>query len=158
MLQIYPIILEFVTDIASLVPRIAHHDPDLARQLRRSSSSVALNVAEGMHARGRSKTAAYNVALREMRESYAALEVSVRLGYVAPLSGELERRIAQIEEQLEMLDSDLTAIKQTAMWNLKLMVDQEAAKGNDLITDMVRRLKRDILVASNRLDALRPPE
>ena len=37
------------------------------------------------------------------------------------------------------------------------MVDEEAAKGNDLIKDMVRRLKRDILVATNRLDALRPP-
>ena len=29
-------------------------------------------------------------------------------------------------------------------------------KGKDLIKDMVRRLKRDILVATNRLDALRP--
>jgi hypothetical protein len=37
------------------------------------------------------------------------------------------------------------------------MVDQEAAHGKDLIRDMVRRLKRDIVVATNRLDALRPP-
>jgi len=36
------------------------------------------------------------------------------------------------------------------------MVDDEAAKGTDLIKDMVRRLKRDILVSANRLDALRP--
>jgi hypothetical protein len=40
---------------------------------------------------------------------------------------------------------------------LKVMVDQEASQGKDLIRDMVRRLKRDIVVASNRLDALRPP-
>ena len=31
-----------------------------------------------------------------MRESYAALEVSVRLGYLAPLPEELERRVAHI--------------------------------------------------------------
>jgi len=41
------------------------------------------------------------------------------------------------------------------LWKLKSMVDEEAANGKDLIRDMVRRLKRDILVASNRLDALR---
>jgi hypothetical protein len=42
MLQIYPVILSFVADVAELTPRIAHHDPDLARQLRRASSAVAL--------------------------------------------------------------------------------------------------------------------
>ena len=96
MLQIYPIILEFVADVGLLVPRIAHHDPDLAWQLRRASSSVALNTAEGMHARGRSKTAAYNVALREMRESFAALEVSLRLGYLPSLDASVENRIQRI--------------------------------------------------------------
>jgi hypothetical protein len=31
------------------------------------------------------------------------------------------------------------------------------ATGKDLVRDMVGRLKRDILVATNRLDAIRPP-
>ena len=96
MFRIYPVILTFVADIASLVPRIAHHDPDLARQLRRSSASVALNVSEGMYARGRSRTACYNIALREMRESYAVLEVAVRLGYLPTLCTELERTAQHI--------------------------------------------------------------
>jgi hypothetical protein len=69
----------------------------------------------------------------------------------------LVRRIAQIEEQLEGLAGALAAVKESALWKLKVMVDDEAAKGKDLITDMVRRLKRDILVTTNRLDALRPP-
>jgi len=69
----------------------------------------------------------------------------------------LVRRIAQIEEQLEGLGSALAAVKESALWKLKVMVDDEAAKGKDLIKDMVRRLKRDILVTTNRLDALRPP-
>ena len=46
MLIIYQVVLSFVEDVAVLTPRIAHHDPDLARQLRRASSSVALNIAE----------------------------------------------------------------------------------------------------------------
>ncbi len=96
MLRIYPIILSFVEEVAPLVGRISRHDLDLARQLRRSSVAVVLNTAEGMYARGRSRTHSYNIALREMRESYAALEVSVRLRYVAPLSPELERRVAHI--------------------------------------------------------------
>ena len=96
MLNIYPVILDFVSDIAALIPRIAHHDPDLARQLRRSSTSVVLNVAEGMSALGRSKTAAYNVALREMRESRAALDVALRLGYVPALCTSLEDRMQRI--------------------------------------------------------------
>ena len=103
MLRIYPIILSFVADVAELVPRIAHHDPDLARQLRRSSSSVVLNTAEGMYARGRSRTACYNIALREMRESYAALEVAVLLRYLPPLRGELERASQHIMATLYRL-------------------------------------------------------
>lgn len=67
------------------------------------------------------------------------------------------RRIAQIEQLLEGLASDLAALQESSLWKLKAMVDDGAAKGHDLIKDMVRRLKRDILVATNRLDALRPP-
>ena len=96
MLRIYPVILAFVADVHPFIGRIGRHDPDLARQLRRASASVVLNTAEGMYARGRQRTASYNIALREMRESYAALEVSVRLQYIAPLPGVLEERIAHI--------------------------------------------------------------
>jgi hypothetical protein len=70
----------------------------------------------------------------------------------------LIRRIDQIEEQLAMLAGDQAALIESPMWKLKQMVDEEAARGKDLITDMVRRLKRDILVALNRLDALSPPD
>ena len=111
MLQIYPIILSFVADVAELTPRIAHHDPDLARQLRRASSSVALNCSEGMYARGRSRTNCYNIALREMREAYAALEVAVRLRYLPPLAEELEDRIQRIVGTLYRLSFPRSAAR-----------------------------------------------
>jgi hypothetical protein len=69
----------------------------------------------------------------------------------------LIRRIAQIEEQLETLESDLADLKDSPLWKLKAMVDVAAAAGKDLVREMVGRLKRDIMVATNRLDAMRPP-
>jgi hypothetical protein len=67
----------------------------------------------------------------------------------------LERRIAQIEEQLDVLASALADLKATSLWELKAMVDQAAIRGKDIVRDMVQRLKRDIMAATNRLDAMR---
>ena len=69
----------------------------------------------------------------------------------------LVRRIDEVEEHLQALAAELASLTDTSLWKLKVMVDQETAQGKDLIRDMVRRLKRDIVVATNRLDALRPP-
>jgi hypothetical protein len=49
-----------------------------------------------MYARGRQRVACYNIGLREMRESHAALEVAVRLRYIASPPQTLEQRIAHI--------------------------------------------------------------
>jgi len=90
MLRIYSDILDWLSALVPLIDKIGRHDPDLAKQLKRASRSVALNCAEGMYARGGSRIAAYGVSLREMRESYAALEIGVRLRYVAPLEPRIE--------------------------------------------------------------------
>jgi hypothetical protein len=68
----------------------------------------------------------------------------------------LVRRIAQLEDELAACVSDLAALKQSPLGKLKTMVDESAARGKDLVADMVRRLKRDIVVAQNRLDAMQP--
>jgi DNA anti-recombination protein RmuC len=69
----------------------------------------------------------------------------------------LVRRIAQIEEQLELIADDLAELNGSPLGKLKAMVDEAAAQRKDLVRDMIGRLKRDILVATNRLDAMRPP-
>lgn len=66
----------------------------------------------------------------------------------------LIRRIAQIDEQLGIYASDLAAMHESPLWKLKTMVDEASGRGKDLIADMVRRLKRDIMAARNRLDAM----
>ncbi|MGE0459763.1 MAG: hypothetical protein AB7Q16_00180 [Vicinamibacterales bacterium] len=67
----------------------------------------------------------------------------------------LVRRITQIEEQLRAHADHLAALQDSSLWKLKAMEDEAAAQGRDLVRDMVGRLRRDIMVARNRLDAIR---
>lgn len=53
-----------------------------------------------------------------------------------------------------VLDSDLAAMVASPLGQLKTMVDEAAARGKDLIADNIRRLKRDIIAARNRRDAI----
>lgn len=69
----------------------------------------------------------------------------------------LVRRVAQMEGQLLELASDLAALQDSPLWKLKVMVDEAAGRGKDIVRDMVERLKRDIMVATNRLEAMRLP-
>lgn len=66
----------------------------------------------------------------------------------------LERRLAQLEEQIDLYAGELAELKDSPLWKLKGMVDEAAARGKDLVADMVRRLNRDIMAARNRLDAM----
>jgi molecular chaperone GrpE (heat shock protein) len=67
----------------------------------------------------------------------------------------LERRITQFEHQLNACAAELAALRASPLAQLKTQVDEAAARGKDLVADMVRRLKRDIVAARNRLDAMR---
>ena len=70
----------------------------------------------------------------------------------------LVRRIGQIEDEIDMLGGDLIELQDSPLGKLKAMVDEAAAQGKDLMRDMIGRLKRDILVATNRLEAIRAPQ
>jgi hypothetical protein len=67
----------------------------------------------------------------------------------------LERRLTQLEEQIDACAIELSELRESPIWKLKTMVDEAAATGKDLVGDMVRRLQRDIQAARNRLDAIR---
>jgi four helix bundle protein len=96
MLRIYPIALEWLKAVRPLIAQIARYDGDLAKQLRRSSSSVILNLGEGMYSRGGHRTNAYGVALREMGESYSALQAAQVHGYVSALEPAFEAQCRRI--------------------------------------------------------------
>ena len=69
MLRIYPIVLEVLKQLQPALRRIEVQDRDLARQLRRASSSVALNLGEGMYSRGQNRQARYHTALGSARDA-----------------------------------------------------------------------------------------
>jgi hypothetical protein len=95
--------------------------------------------------------------LRLILEAWDTSPDAVQDGDPEAMRSRLVRRIALIEEQLDMVARDLAALNDSPLGKLKAMVDEAAASGKDLVRDMVGRLKRDIMVATNRLDALRPP-
>ena len=67
----------------------------------------------------------------------------------------MSRRISQLQEQVVLYTRELEELKASPLWQLKAMVDEAAARGKDLVADMVRRLQRDVIAARNRLDAMR---
>ena len=96
MLKIYDVILGVVRDLKPVMTAIEQRDADLARQMRRAASSVALNTAEGMYSGGRNKGARYQNALGSMRETLACVEVGTALGYVDAIDAGLEDRIRKV--------------------------------------------------------------
>ena len=82
MLRIYPVVLEVLSQLQPALRRIEVQDRDLARQLRRASSSIALNLGEGMYSRGQNRHARYHTALGSARETLSCLEVAALSSYV----------------------------------------------------------------------------
>ena len=81
MLRIYPVTLDVVRDAATMADSISLHDSDLARQLRRASASVVLNVGEGDGSTAGTRRARYVSALGSAREVRACYDVALALGY-----------------------------------------------------------------------------
>ena len=82
MLRIYDVVIENIAEMRPVMEQIARRDQDLARQMRRAFSSVALNLAEGAGVRGGLRRARYETALGSMREVMACVDVARAMGYV----------------------------------------------------------------------------
>ena len=82
MLQIQSFAVETLRKMAPVVRRIGARDPDLGRQIRRSASSIVLNIAEATGARDGNGRQRFKTALGSTRETQAALEVGEAWGYV----------------------------------------------------------------------------
>jgi len=102
MLRIYEVILEVIGELRPVMGQIERCDADLARQMRRAASSVALNTAEGMCSQGRIRGARYHTAMGSMRETLACIEVGLALGYLAEVDASLVDRIRKIIEPVRI--------------------------------------------------------
>ena len=76
MLRIYDDALWMVREVYAVAKVVERHDGDLARQMRRSSSSVVLNLSEGCYSRKGSRIARWSDAMGSANETRSALQLA----------------------------------------------------------------------------------
>jgi four helix bundle protein len=89
MLRIYTTIIDVLRGLRPVVAQIETHDRDLARQLRRAASSIALNVSEGSGSNGGTRRERYRNALGSARETGACIDVALAFGYLDEVNANL---------------------------------------------------------------------
>jgi four helix bundle protein len=82
-LIVHQVALDMIVEIKPLIDRIARHDRALAGQMRRSASSVPLNIGEAAHSRGGNATARFQDAAGSASETRSALRVAAAWGYIS---------------------------------------------------------------------------
>ena len=103
MLKIYPFIIETLRLLAPLVRRIERRDSDLARQLRRAASSIALNTAEAVGVKGGNERLRFRTALGSTQEVRACLDVAEVFEHVETIDEVLRDRLDRIAATLYRL-------------------------------------------------------
>jgi four helix bundle protein len=96
MLRIHDVMLDAITTMRSMVRDIERHDRDLASQLKRAASSVALNLAEGSGSFGGVRTQRYRTALGSARETLSCLLVAERFGYLDAMPAALVAQMNRV--------------------------------------------------------------
>jgi hypothetical protein len=143
----------------------ARYTSDVVRRLFRDvAKAVHPDLAENEVARDRrhalmvEANRAYRLGdeerLRSILQAWENSPEAVRGDDADAVRLRLVRRIEQMERQLAILRTDMVALRESPLGKLKAMVDEAAGRGKDLVRDMTNRLKRDIMVARNRLDAI----
>ena len=95
MFQLETLTLSIIQSLKPIVHRIERSDRNLADQLKRAATSIALNVSESAHAKGANRKAHLHVAAGSANESRAALRVASAWGYID------ESDTAQAQDKLD---------------------------------------------------------
>lgn len=80
--QALEVALQLIVAVRPLIPAIAKHDPDLAKQLRKACTSVPSCFSEGAQRRGRDRQHLYRVSGGSAAEVHTQLAIAVAWGYV----------------------------------------------------------------------------
>jgi four helix bundle protein len=97
----FTITLQRIRTLVPVVTVLARHDPDLARQLRRAATSIALNIQEGRGRRGADRIQHWRVALGSAQEVDACLCVAEAFGHVvAPTTAEGRALCSRVQAML----------------------------------------------------------
>ena len=100
-LVVQEVAFEMVAEIKPLIDTIGRRDRPLADQVRRSASSVALNIAEATQSGGGNRTTRLRSAAGSASETRAALRVAAAWGYIneadrEPVDLKLDRVLAML--------------------------------------------------------------
>ncbi|MCB9586444.1 MAG: four helix bundle protein [Polyangiaceae bacterium] len=82
-LRIHATAIEVISLLRPLMPRLRRVDLALARQISRSASSIALNIAEGELSSGGHRQQRYQTAAGSASETRSALQVAQAWGYLS---------------------------------------------------------------------------
>ena len=88
-LEIYPVVLELVRQLAPPLPKLRARSSSLGDQMERALISVPLNLAEGAYSRGKNRQARFQTAAASAREVLACWETAQALGWCSPMEPEL---------------------------------------------------------------------
>ncbi len=101
-LNVYRDALQLVREMRENVTKIAQHDADLGKQLRRALTSIPLNIAEGEWQRNGNARARFGTAMGSANEVRAILETADAMGYVVSDAGQVDAldRIARTLHKL----------------------------------------------------------
>ena len=80
-------LVEMVRVMHGLAGKVAQHDRDLAQQMKRASTSVALNSSEGLHAKAGKRRSRLEDAINSARETLMALRVAGACSYLPATEG-----------------------------------------------------------------------
>jgi four helix bundle protein len=78
----YEVSLDVIRSLRSVLPQIERNDRDLADQLKRAASSVALNLSEGQRLTKGNKPKHYSIAHGSANEVKAALQTAIAWGWI----------------------------------------------------------------------------
>ena len=82
-LQVHETALQLITELKPLLNTISRHDRNLANQLRRAATSIALNIAEAEYSDPGNKRPRLHSAAGSAGETRSALRVALAWEYLA---------------------------------------------------------------------------
>ena len=124
----YDVSLQLIRSLRPLVPVLKKHDRDLADQLRRAATSVALNLGEGRRRAGGDQRRHYEIAHGSAGEVLTALDVARAWGYV----------VDDVDAK-QHLDRLLALLWRLTHGCVRLPDDRDTASVGERLTEEARR-------------------
>ena len=78
----YDVSIELIRELRVVVPKVRMHDADLAKQMRRAATSIALGLGEGRKRIGQDRTHLFRIAEGSAGEIESALDAAIAWGYI----------------------------------------------------------------------------